>query len=749
MNWLRALPYLLLLAARAVVAQAQPEPGPQTDLGLDLPEPAPGEETIEIRSLNPDFRFDYEIETGIVSATNGVEILFRDATLSALQVQIDQASGEAIAEGGVNLQRAGQTWTGGRLRYNYRSGAMAAEDFKIGISPVFLAGERAVTLDPIGTNRVYALTNAFVTTDDLAVPGYRIRARKLTIREDRRVIARDAVLYAGDTPIFWFPYYTRRLTDHAQRWILTPGYRSLYGAYLRAAYEFNISTNAQGAIHADTYTRRGFGLGPDVSYDLGEAGRGQVGGYWIADQNPGKDPITGERIDPQRERIDFTHQVELRPGLTGTAVVRQQSDRWFIRDFFEDEFRKNTLPSTFFEVQQAWPDFTLNTLARVQVNEFFETVERLPDVRLSAHRQELGRSGIYYEGENSAGWYQHRYATGGPTNDYSAFRGDTFHQLLLPKTLFGWLNLTPRVGGRLTYYGDTQSDGWNSLEAETRGVFNTGAEVSFKAHRLWSGVENKFWDVDGLRHILEPSVNYAYTPEPDARPLELPQFDTELPTLRPLPVTYPDFNSIDSIDSQNVLRLGVRNKIQTKRDGQVEDLLDWAVLTDWRLDPREEQGTFSDIYSEADFKPKRWLNVNSELRVDPEAAVLRETHTAVVVKPGKDWSVGVTHRYTRDDPYLGEGGDLLGTRLYLRFSENWGFRTSHYFEIDQGVLQEQFYTIYRDLRSLTAALTLRLRDDLGEEDEDDFTIALSISLKAFPRFRTGQDAERPLSLIGG
>lgn len=704
-------------------------------------------EQIQVESLNPDFLSEYDPATGLITASHGVRVIFRDTKLTAERVQLNEATGDTLAEGGVNLVRGAQTWSGTRLQYNFRTDSMGAEDFRLGVPPLFLGGEKAITLEPIGTNRVYALTNSFVTTDDLATPGYRIRARTLIVREDRRLVAKDAVLVLGDTPVFWFPYYTRRLGDHKARWILTPGYRSLYGAYLRAAYEFEIGTNTIAAVHIDPFSRRGVGLGPSVSYDLGPAGRGEFQGYWIADQHPEEDPVTGQDIDAQRERISFSHQVTLRPGLTGTAVVRQQSDATVIREFFEDEFRQNPLPGSHVELQQAWPDFTLNTLGRFQVNEFFETVERLPDVRLSAHRQELWQSGIYYEGENSAGWYQHRYATDGPTNDYSAFRADTFHQLLLPKTFFGWLNVTPRAGGRLTYYGDTDSSGWESLEAQTRGVFNTGAEVSFKAHRLWPQLKSKFWDADGLRHIVEPSVNYAFTPEPNARPLELPQFDTELPSLRPLPVTYPDYNSIDSVDSQNVMRLGLRNKLQTKRDGQVEDLLDWALITDWRLDPREGQGRFSDIYSETDFKPRRWLTLNSEVRVDPEAALLRESHTSAIFKPGRDWSFAVTHRYTRDDPVLGRGGDLIGTRLYLRFSENWGFRTSHYYEIREEQLQEQYYTVYRDLRSLTAALTLRFRET--REGEDDFTIAVSISLKAFPRFKTGQDAERPLLLIGG
>ncbi len=742
-----ALVHLVAPAEALLSAQAPPERAPNPAALVLAAAATTPHGDIEIRPLQPDSRVDLDFPTGTLSSTNGVQILFDDATLTARQIRLDESTGEAMAEGGVSLTRGAQTWTGHSLRYNFRTGDMQAEDFKLGRPPAFLAGERALTLEPIGTNRVITLTNSFVTTDDLSTPGYRISARSMTLREDHRVVARDAVLYVGNTPVFWFPYYVKYLTRHPYRWVLTPGYRSLYGAYLRAAFEMDVTTNVTAAVHVDPYTRRGIGLGPEIRYDLDTVGTGKLTGYWINDQRPDNDPVTTRPIDPQRDRIAFDHHVTLRPELTATASIHQQSDAWVIRDFFEQEYRRDPQPDSFIEVQQAWPDFTLNALARAQVNDFFETVERLPDVKLSAHRQQLGESPIYYEGENSAGWFQHRYIEGSATNDYSAFRGDTFHQLLLPNTFFGWLNVTPRVAGRITYYGDTDSAGWANLHEQTRAVFNTGSEFSFKASRVWQGNTNTFWDINGLRHIIEPSVNYAYTPEPNARPLDLPQFDTQLPSLRLLPLTYPDFNSIDSVDSQNAMRLGVRNKLQTKRAGKVEDLLDWAVITDWRLDPRAEQGSFSDIYSEADFKPRRWLTINSETRTDPSAGVLRESQTSAIFKPNSDWSFGITHRYTRDDLDLGHGGNLIGTRLYLRFSENWGFRTSHYYEIQEGLLQEQYYTVYRDLRSLTGALTLRWRDSLARNE--DFTIAISISLKAFPRFKRGQDAERPELLIGG
>ena len=214
-------------------------------------------------------------------------------------------------------------------------------------------------------------------------------------------------------------------------------------------------------------------------------------------------------------------------------------------------------------------------------------------MKLTGFRQQVFDTPVYYDSESSAGYYRQVFAAAnealytnanGSLPDYSAARADTYHQLLLPWKFFNWLNVTPRVGGRFTYYSaETGPGGTNS--ATWRNVFNTGVETSFKASRLWAGATNSLFDIDGLRHIIEPSANYVFVPDPSTPPSQLPQFDSALPSLLLLPIQFPDYNDIDSIDSENVIRFGLRNTLQTKRDGQLDNLLDWNVMLDWRLKP--------------------------------------------------------------------------------------------------------------------------------------------------------------------
>jgi hypothetical protein len=72
---------------------------------------------------------------------------------------------------------------------------------------------------------------------------------------------------------------------------------------------------------------------------------------------------------------------------------------------------------------------------------------------------------------------------------------------------------------------------------------------------------------------------------------------------------------------------------------------------------------------------------------------------------------------------------------------------THHFEARDGTLEEQYYSVYRDFRNWTGALTFRLRDHRTRSD--DFTVAFTFQLKAFPRFRMGDDQNEHSFLLGG
>src|SRR5450756_3204243 len=101
------------------------------------------------------------------------------------------------------------------------------------------------------SNQVYTATDGYLTTDDSAEPALRIRAKQLKIVPGQYIEAHDAVLYHGTVPLMYFPYYKRNLYRHPNNWVLTPGYRSLYGPYLLTTYNWQVNDRFSAYVDLD------------------------------------------------------------------------------------------------------------------------------------------------------------------------------------------------------------------------------------------------------------------------------------------------------------------------------------------------------------------------------------------------------------------------------------------------------------------------------------------------------------------
>jgi LPS-assembly protein len=698
----------------------------------------------------------YDFAKGTASGTNGIYVKYGNATLTADTASVDMNSGEVIADGNVRIESGDELWVGDHITYNFHTKRMTSEQFRTGKSPIF-AGGAGLTGDV--SNRVYTATNAYVTTDDTAKPVYQVRASRIKIIPGKSVEMWNAVAYAEGVPVFYFPYYKRNLGEHPNNFTVTPGYRSTFGGYFLGTYRWYLGDVIDGRIRLDYRAKRGPGIGPDISGYLGQWGDFNLKYYYTYDQRPNTStnafPQFGD-MPHNRQRLHFDWQATPATNLNLKALVNYQSDPLLIHDFMTGDYSGNPQPNSFIEANKYWDNWSLDVLTTPRINSFFNPVERLPDVRLTGWRQQVLDTPVYYDSQSSVGWYRQweTYTNGvyPNTNGFyanSAARADTYHQLTLPWTFFNWLNVTPRVGGRITYYSSQNITNGLPNHDETREVFNTGVGTSFKASRLWVDATNSLLQIDGLRHIIEPSANYVFVPDPSTPPARLPQFDGEQPSLMLLPILFPDYNNIDSIDTQNVIRFGLRNSLVTKRDGAMDTLLDWNLNLDWRLDPKSNQNTLNDLYSALAFRPRSWLTAESQTRYDIDGGNLNMSFQQLTFSPNDRWSWGLGYWYLRGGPWGNstwtENQDVTST-LFLRCGDNWGLRATHTYNFVTDRLQEQFYTIYRDLRSWTSALTLRINNN--SRGPADVTVAFMLSLKAAPHMGLGEDVANRYRLVG-
>jgi len=715
-------------------------------------------------------KVDYDLASGTATGTNGVYVKYGNANLTADTVSLDTKSGEVVADGNVRIESGDQLWVGDHIRYNFKTHQLQSEEFRTGKWPVFATGS---DLTGNSSNRVYYADKTFVTTDDVSDPSFQVRASRIKIVPGQYMEMWNAVLYAKGVPVFYFPYYKRNLGVRANNFTVSPGFRSSYGGFLLGSYNWYLGTNADGKLHLDYRTKRGVGLGPDVDLHLGEWGEVGLKYYYLHDNKANYSTNTFPQfgsISADRQLFKFTWQATPATNLNLKALINYQSDPLVMHDFFEGDYAANPQPGSFIEANKYWDNWSLDALTTPRINDYFDQVERLPDVRLTGYRQQVLDSPVYYDSQSSVGWYRqfNSYAniyTNGyfnQTNGYyanSAARADTYHQFTLPWTFFHWLNVTPRVGGRLTYYSSQNSTSFtnNNNTDVYREVFNTGVGTSFKASRLWVNATNGFFQVDGLRHVVEPSANYVYVPNPSTPPTQLPQFDGEQPSLLELPVMFPDYNNIDSIDAQNVIRFGLRNALETQRDGAMDKLVDWNVQLDWRLDPNTRtnslnllpQKKLNDLYSEFAFKPRDWITAESQTRYDIEGGHLNMTFEQLTFAPNDRWSWGLGYWYLRGAAWgnnVWTENNLVTSSFFVRLGDNWGGRIIQNYNIVTQRLQDQQFTIYRDLRSWTTALTFRVANDTGSAA--DVTIAVVFSLKAQPTMSVGEDVANRYRLVG-
>ncbi len=735
---------VLLFSLRAA-AQDSEDAGTNSWLIQALSEVIPG---------SPEGRAYYDAPTGEVVWTNGIFVQNANSVLTADNARVNTKTSVVHADGHVRIESGGQLWTGEHITYNFKTKEMISDQYRTGVYPVFAGGEE---LGGDISNRVYTARHSFVTTDDIDDPAYRVRASRIVIIPGKKVKMWNAVLMLGSMPVFYFPYYERNLGYHANNFNFLPGYRSAYGPYIMGSYIWYLGDDINGKIHADYRERRGPGFGPDVDLHLGRWGEASMKYYYTYDNKPNTStnglPFFGN-IPNNRQRFYLGWQATPATNLNVKALVNYQSDPLILHDFFEGEYTGNPQPNTFVEVNKYWENWSLDALTTPRVNSFFSQIEREPDVQLTGFRQQVFGTPVYYDSQSSIGWYRSFMAnmTNGfypQTNGFyvdSATRADTFHQLSLPLTFFNFLNITPNAGGRVTYYSERGSTSDNRDETY-REVFNTGIGASFKSTALWTDASNSLLEVHGLRHIIEPSVNYVFVPDPSTPPSQLPQFDSEtLPALMISPITFPDYNSLDSIDTMNVVRFGLRNVLQTKRAGQLEDLVNWNLMMDWRLDPKPGQTALNDLYSQLSIRPRTWLVFGEQLRYNFDSGDLNMALHQVTFSPNDRWSWGISHWYLRSGFINTQGESFISSTMFYRLNDNWGVRATHDYNVQNGRLQDQFYTLYRDMRSWTAALTFRVTDTVNSSP--DFTVAFALSLKASPSTRVGDDVVNPFRLVG-
>ncbi|HRJ71309.1 MAG TPA: LPS assembly protein LptD [Terrimicrobiaceae bacterium] len=710
-------------------------------------------------------------EGGVAIAEDNVQIHYGDYSIYCDYAEYNPDTRDVLLVGNIRLYTPDQVMTGQRALFNLETKQMRALEFSGAHYPLFF---RAFSLRAPST-REFRVKDAIFTADDSSQPDFFVKSKSVRIYPDSRVIFSNSTVYVGQTPIFWFPYIFANINNTGIEFL--PGYDSRWGAYLMTAYSFPIGPggNIIGKVRGDYRTELGVAFGFDAIFRYGKDDRsfGEFVSYYADDQQPDRDVGgPGEPNEPGeqgRYRVTFKHRLFLTDDIYVTADINLLSDVDFLEDFYPNEFRIDPQPDTYLSVTK-WDEFyTLSLLGRWQINEFQDTTERLPELVLDIKQHRIFGLPFYYDGETSVGQYRRAFSDTPEFGeedypDYSATRFDTFHQLSFPNQFFGWLNVIPRMGFRATYYSDSgtfqdfggvteydpvtgelQTVTGPSIEstplnsptpilqnkgAVFRPVVNFGVEVSTKVSKAYERIQSRMLGLDGVRHVMQPYANYSLVYNLGASPQDILQFDRVVPSTQLLPLDFPQFTAVDTIDTWNIVRLGVRNRIQTRRDQTTFQWMSLDTFFDVNFDNPYSDASVSNIFNIYRFRPVQWffLDVESQLPITSQG--FTEFNTGFNFMPTKDFSFRIGHRYIDGNEFFADNSQF-DFFAYFRINENWGFSLYEQYEYVSNILQYQRYMIHRDLSSWVASFGAQFRDNQG--GDSDMGVLFVLTLKNAPQ----------------
>ena len=733
-----------------------------TDFASTKPVVQPTKETVaelEAVGATADKAFGGWEEEGKMAMVLDGNVVFRrrDMTLTADSAVLwvrkggksDKAKGDSMgaleefyAKGHVTLHRDEDIITASEVYENvvedrgvYYDARIALRSAKPGI---FFQADEVVHA---GKGQYEAVDGSF-STSEFAKPEYDILAKRVRLVRSARTSVLSAAhnfFRIGRTPLFYWPYGSHDVRD--RQFVirsLRVGRSSDMGTFAEtrwSAYEmFGVrSESTQLELLVDQYSKRGTGVGADFGYGW-EGSFGSALGYYINDRakidRPGQ-PVPSKN----RGRFLWRHRTDFPRGWRVEAEVAYLSDRNFLREFFEDEFQEGKEQETVFYLRRLKDNRGFTYLQKHRINSFDTTVEQLPALEYNVIGEPALSDIVVYTSKTQLAHLGRKVDTHLRVRDPErTVRLHTQHEFAIPMKL--WMvrlapfyrfqftaadegrsgALAPRIKRHRARRRVTRSRAQQSADEATLigqrdsgGVYRAANTFGFNASSdLWRiyNAHSELLDVNRIRHIMTPELQYEFTPSVSNEPMEFNQFD-----------------ETDRTDEFHRIMFGFRNRFQTKRgDPGHERTVDFLVCDlEYSVYPgssgRNEE--FDDLVElDVIYRVRDWLSYVSEgNEFNFGTGNWEVISNGVKLEPSERWSVYLGHRriHRTSSTVTFDLEHEINERWTVRLFEQYDFAHQVDAGRDRGGQNlESVFVLRRRLHKWV--LDISLERDEGEED---------------------------------
>jgi LPS-assembly protein len=250
--------------------------------------------------------------------------------------------------------------------------------------------------------------------------------------------------------------------------------------------------------------------------------------------------------------------------------------------------------------------------------------------------------------------------------------------------------------------------------------------------------------LDGLQHVIQPYVDASFV-RVSIKPEDILQFDQFNPSTELPPIDFPQFNTVDSLDNWSLIRVGVRNRLQTRRDDQTINWLELDTFLNVNLDhpnygsllPVSDLGPVSNLYNRLIFAPLPWVYARVETQTPLNVDGYSEINGNINFMPCKDINLTMGNEYIYGNKEFTDS-NLWNVTAYLRLNDHWAISASESYDFAISTLESQTYQIHRDLSSWVASVGFNVLNN-GNNTPPVITFMLIFTVKDAPGIRTPFD----------
>ena len=718
-------------------------------------------DTVELESVAYEARrIDYYVARNRIVLSEGARIQYKNMVLDAKRVVYDPDAQVMTATGSPDLRESESRLVGEGLVYDLERKAGVVTRGVTTFEDGLYTG-RELAREPDGALLVGG--GVYTTCSD-SPPHYRLESHQMKVYLNDKVIARPLILYIGEIPVFALPFYVfpiRRerhsgflipqvevgLSENKGRFIRNFGYYWAPSDYFDVTLWGDFYEQTKWVGHAEARYKKRYTLSGSVSTSFAE-----------------------ELLNNRRRwDLQFSHRQEIGRNWTAGASGDFRSDAAYAGDTYQtiEESVNKSLHSQVW-LRGRWSGLSAGVTLDRQEDLDDQTVsELLPKVEVTASQRPL----VDVEGEGE-GWQKllsrityswdadlvnDRDRSGGE-QDVRQAAGIGVSVRGSGKAL-GWLNLSPRLSARQNWYDRDKSG------RELPGRFTYSGALS-AGTTIYGTFFPELGPVHALRHIVEPSASFSWTPE------FADYFDESGSDLFYSPSGFggtPRKKTSVSLSLVNKLQLKLRNGEELRR---IDNLMRLSASTSY--DFEAEGHRWADLTTALQVRPDpsvslRWgarhdsedwslesssmtasLSLSGDEPPESEASwedrIASKSHSPVeelrtelaraadATRVGrKPWSGALTFRYSRGSQPSNSTYWLDGS-VALSLTPNWRVNYSVHYDIKEGEVASQEYTIYRDLHCWEAQFTRRYYDD-------EWQYYFRVNVKSLPEIQAEQGAK--------